>query len=67
MYLNLFILQDVSSGSRKSEQELKEEEDLQLAIALSQSEAESKEVRYFRTIFQSNLVFSHWIQEDLIF
>lgn len=35
--------QDVSSGSRKSEQELKEEEDLQLAIALSQSEAESKE------------------------
>uniref|UniRef100_A0A0K8TSJ0 Hepatocyte growth factor-regulated tyrosine kinase substrate n=1 Tax=Tabanus bromius TaxID=304241 RepID=A0A0K8TSJ0_TABBR len=41
-YLNSSLAQQSQSPPRKSDQELKEEEELQLAIALSQSEAEQK-------------------------
>lgn len=42
-YLKSSLAQQKQEPPRKSEDELKEEEDLQLALALSQSEAEAKE------------------------
>ena len=42
-----------SKSGGKTDEELKEEEELQLAIALSQSEAQAKEDAKRRTILQS--------------